>query len=337
MYNSRKYVFVCGLHRSGTSILARNVARLDNCTAFRDTGAIEDEGQFLQKIYPIDSQLGGLGRFGFNPDAHLTETSSLLTPGNIRQLQASWHSHWDRGKTICLEKTPGNLIMTRFLQAAFPEAYFIVIRRHPVPVSMASQKWNRWMRSLDSLFEHWLHCYELFAQDKKHLKRVYELTYEDWIANPAKHQQGIAEFIDTRCSDAVLEPLTNAHDTKYFDRWLRLLTNSRFKSYYRHLATKYEPRFARYGYSLTTPRGTTGKAFLVNTSVVPSPIGALLCVGAQTGAAMTRSSARLKEYVSKQQKRRQRGERFSLPRPLKVKFKRIREKYFLRKPDRERG
>ena len=85
--------------------------------------------------------------------------------------------------------------MTRFLQAAFPNAYFIVIRRHPVPVSMASQKWS--MSSLHSLFEHWLRCHELFSRTRS-TYRVYELTYEDYVENPEKHHNQIADFIGTR-------------------------------------------------------------------------------------------------------------------------------------------
>src|ERR1039457_2443121 len=122
-----KYVLVCGLHRSGTSVLGRNIGRMENCTGFKDTGALMDEGQFLQDIYPIASKYGGAGRFGFDPRAHRTEPSSLLTPENVARLRASWHSYWDKSKTICVEKTPVNLLMTRFLQAAFPNSYFIVI------------------------------------------------------------------------------------------------------------------------------------------------------------------------------------------------------------------
>src|SRR5213595_120747 len=155
-----KYVFVCGLHRSGTSVLARNIAKLEDCTGFTNTGVLEDEGQYLQDVYPPDVELGGTGKFGFNPHAQLTETSALLTPENVAKLRTSWHSHWDKDKSICVEKTPGNLIITRFLQAAFPNAYFIVIRRHPVAVSISTQKWS--LRSLHSLFEHWLRCHDLF-------------------------------------------------------------------------------------------------------------------------------------------------------------------------------
>ena len=73
-----KYVFVCGLPRSGTSVLGRNIARMENCTGLRDTGVIEDEGRFLQDVYPTEGECGGPGRFGFDPRAHLTETSRVV-------------------------------------------------------------------------------------------------------------------------------------------------------------------------------------------------------------------------------------------------------------------
>jgi hypothetical protein len=50
----RKYVFVGGPQRSGTS----NVARLENCTGFKNTGVLEDEGQYLQDVYPTDCAYG---------------------------------------------------------------------------------------------------------------------------------------------------------------------------------------------------------------------------------------------------------------------------------------
>jgi hypothetical protein len=55
----RKYVFVGALQRSGTSVLVRNVARLENCTGFKNTGILEDEGQYLQDVYPADCAYGG--------------------------------------------------------------------------------------------------------------------------------------------------------------------------------------------------------------------------------------------------------------------------------------
>jgi hypothetical protein len=275
--NNCKYVFVCGLQRSGTSVLARNIARFENCTSFKNTGVLEDEGQYLQDIYLTDHQCGGAGWFGFDRRAHLTETSALLTKDNIARLRTCWHSYWDPTKTICLEKTPGNLIMTRFLQAAFPHAYFIVIRRHPVPVSMASQKWS--MSSLHRLFEHWLLCHELFDLDKNYLRHVYELTYEDYVENPAKHHNQIADFIGTRPISDQMESLSSAYNRKYLDRWVNLLTNSPWKPYYVHIASQYEPKFAKYKYSLIEGLHANCKHLERETKSMTARIGRLYCLG----------------------------------------------------------
>src|SRR6476660_10530979 len=123
----RKYVVVGGSRRSGTSLLGRNIARLEGCTGLKNTGVFEDEGQFLQEVYPTASAYGGSSRCGFDPRMHRTETSDLLAPEKVARLRATWHSYWDNSKSIFVEKTPENFLMTRFLQAAFPNSYFVVI------------------------------------------------------------------------------------------------------------------------------------------------------------------------------------------------------------------
>jgi hypothetical protein len=309
-----KYVFVCGLQRSGTSMLGRNIARLENCTGFKNTGVLQDEGQYLQDVYPPDVAYGGTGRFGFDPRAHLTEASALLTPQNVDKLRRTWHSYWEKDKNMCLEKTPGNLIMTRFLQAVFPNAYFIVVRRHPVPVSMATQRWKVSITSLHSLFQHWLRCYGIFDEDKKYLKNVYELKYEDYIQNPDKYHQEIARFIGTRVPEApkedklrhvtqwpptnlrvperTMEEASQAYNKKYFDRWSKLLNNSIFRSYYRYIAVKYGPLVAKYGYSLTKDFGVSEAKI----GKFPNAVGTVCCLGADAGAFLRRLSVRSMLY-----------------------------------------
>jgi hypothetical protein len=289
-----KYVFVCGLQRSGTTVLVRNVGKLTNCTAFENTGAVMDEGQYLQDVYPPDSAYGGAGNFGFDPRAHLTEESTLLTPQNVSRLLRSWEVYWDRNKTIRVEKTPANLLKTRFLQAAFPDAYFIVIKRHPVPVSLASQKqWSR--KPLHRLLDHWLRCHEIFDEDKTHLSRLYELSYEDFIKAPRKLLLEIATFLGTEFSDSLGGEITEVYNKQYFDRWDQMVRSSHFKSYYRCVAGLYEERFRKYGYSLAPL--SSAAAFRSNgCQPICQP---LLYLGAEGCCALWRAGIRLRGVASR--------------------------------------
>src|SRR5205823_9509664 len=146
--------------------------------------------------------------------------------------------------------------MTRFLQAAFPNSYFVVIKRHPVAVSMANQRWKRSMSPLHLGFQHWLKCYGLFEEDKKYLHHLYELSYEDYIAEPSRYHKEIAAFLGAEFVEDAMEAVADVHNRKYFDRWRRLLNDSPFRRYYRYIACKYEPQFAPFGYSLTNAPGT---------------------------------------------------------------------------------
>jgi hypothetical protein len=284
-----KYVFVCGLHRSGTSVLANNIGRLENCTGFKNTPAsVPDEGQNLQDVYPFEAEYGGPGRFGLDPRAHLTERSELLRPDKVARLRASWHSYWDKSKTIFVEKTPGNLLMTRFLQAAFPNSYFIVIRRHPIPVCMGTPKLGQASAtSLHNLFKHWLHCHQLFEEDKKHLKQVYELTYEDYIEDPGRYHCAIAAFIGTTVPKTTLKEVNADRSKKYFDRWSTLLTSSFFRDYYQYIARKYDAGFLKYGYSLVKWPGLDAEALRGLGEISPA-LGGLYCRGADACAFTSR-------------------------------------------------
>jgi hypothetical protein len=315
--NNYKYVFVCGLQRSGTSMLGRNIARLENCTGFKNTGVLQDEGQYLQDVYPTDQTYGGTGRYGFDPRAHLTETSELLTPENIARLRASWHAHWDKSKTICVEKTPGNLLMTRFLQAAFPNSYFIIVKRHPVAVSMATQRWKVSVTAIHRLLEHWLHCYGISQEDKKYLKHLYELRYEDYVEDPDRYHQEIARFIGTtvpeapknddfrhvtqwpptglRVPERAMEQTSRAYNEKYLNRWRDLIASYPFRSYYRYLAVKYETRVNKHGYSLIADVGASSEE--PRSGKLSNAVGTLCCIGADTGTFIQRLLVRSKPKI----------------------------------------
>jgi hypothetical protein len=244
-------VFLAGLHRSGTTLLARLLAAHPEISGFSGTGVPANEGQHLQTVYPTAAAYGGPGRFGFAPESHLTEASPLASAQNARALFEEWSQQWDLARPVLLEKSPPNLLKTRFLQALFPGSAFVVIVRHPIPVSIPTATW-RGTRRYDRLIEHWLRCHALFEADRERLDRVHVLTYEQLVGDPAGVLSGIFKFLGL---DAIppSEPVEAGANEKYFSRWRELKRDPLMRAYLDLVSLRYERRVRRYGYSLLFP------------------------------------------------------------------------------------
>lgn len=170
------------------------------------------------------------------------------------------------------------------------------------------------------MFEHWLHCHKIFEHDKEYLNHVYELTYEEYVEDPNKYHEEIAAFIGTRVPEppkadnfrivlqwrnpcglrvpeGAMETTSAVYSKRYFDRWSHLLTSSPFKGYYRYIARKYEPEFAKYGYSLT--KTSDGQEVFGLGKEVSAFIGPICCLGADLGALLRRSAVRTNVYVKR--------------------------------------
>ncbi|MDP9223771.1 MAG: sulfotransferase [Actinomycetota bacterium] len=213
---NKRFVFVGGLHRSGTSLLARCISEHPKVSGFLNTGVPQDEGQHLQGVYRPARDHGGPGRFGFDPDAHLTEASPLVSQQNRARLMSDWGRYWDTRKEVLLEKSPPNLIRTRFLQALFPDAYFVMIIRHPIAVAYATQKWSR--TDVPSLIEHWAVCHEIFKADRPHIRRLLVVRYEDLVARPQATLDNVFSFlgVDSVACEVEINPDVNAG---YLRKW----------------------------------------------------------------------------------------------------------------------
>jgi sulfotransferase family protein len=246
-----QFVFLAGLHRSGTTLLARLLAAHPEISGFSGTGVPADEGQHLQSVYPAAKVYGGPGRFGFAPESHLTEASPLVSEQSARTLFEEWSPHWDLSRPLLLEKSPPNLLKTRFLQALFPGSAFVVIVRHPIPVSIPTARW-RGTRRYDRLFEHWLRCHALFEADRVHLGRAHVLTYEQLVRDPAAVLSGIFRFLGLD-PIAPSEPVEGGANEKYFAQWQELKRDLRMRAYLDLVSFRYERRVRRYGYSLLSP------------------------------------------------------------------------------------
>jgi Sulfotransferase family len=240
--NNKTFIFVGGLHRSGTSLLHDIMRRHPSISGFQNTGAPEDEGQHLQTVFPAASAFGGPGRFGFDERSFMDEKHPLASPSNARGLFEQWRAYWDFSRDYLIEKSPPNLVRTRFLQAMFPPSMFIMILRHPVTVSYATQKWSG--TSIPSLIEHWLLCHERFLADLPYLNKCFVFRYEDFVARPQELMDDVYRFVGTVSMPA------NRHvhkdlDKKYQEQW-----NRDHRTLLVQLQPSYEERANRFGYSL---------------------------------------------------------------------------------------
>jgi hypothetical protein len=213
----QRHVFICGLHRSGTTLIARSLARHPAVAGFQNTGVIEDEGQFLQTVLPLETEFGGVGRFGFDPRAHMTETAAFNTPEQAARLRAEWHRHWDVSKPVLLEKTPSNLLRMRLLQEMLPPSYFVIVTRHPIATALASTKWTE--SNIFSLLVHWVHCYQLARNDAAQVDRAIWLSYEAFVTEPQKQLARLADFLGLPPSEGWTVPPLQNQNVDYFDLW----------------------------------------------------------------------------------------------------------------------
>lgn len=245
MSGGESLVFVAGLHRSGTSLIARCLTGHPEIGGLRGTGVPEDEGQHLQDVVPTARALGGPGRFAFRAEAHLTEDSPLVNDDSRRRLLEAWAPHWAPGP-VRLEKSPPNLVRTRFLQALFPSAAFVVVVRHPIAVSLATRKWCH--RPLPWLLRHWLQAHRTFREDRPALHRSLVVSYEGFVRDPQGTLDGICTFLDLR-PEARAASVRADGNARYFDRWRRAMAGP-LAPYARWVAARFEPQVRAFGYSL---------------------------------------------------------------------------------------
>jgi hypothetical protein len=246
-----RFLFIGGLHRSGTSIIFKCLRDHPQASGFKDTGVPEDEGQFLQSVYQPAKAYGGVGRFCFNAAAHLDENSPLVTQENAARIFAEWGAYWDLSRPLLLEKSPPNLIRTRFLQALFPDALFVIMLRHPLATSFSTKKWQRTI-PFHRLLQHWLACHRRFDEDRQHLRNLLVVKHEEFIAQP---DTVLAKIVAKLGLDDV--PLSRSVrpdvNLPYYADWEKMRSSFLGRQYANYMISRLEADFNYFGYSLVDP------------------------------------------------------------------------------------
>ena len=246
-------LFIGGLHRSGTTALTHAIAGHPDASGFSDTPAheFEDEGQHLQDVYADDRVHGGAGRFALNPESHLTESSPLATDDAAARLWKAWSPYWDLERRLLVEKSPPNLVMTRFLLRLFPRSVFLMIMRHPVVNTLSTMKWAD-DTPTERVMANWFAAHDRFLEDAPHLPRVKLITYEALTRHPEETLAWVGTWLGLD-GQVPADGLRADRSAAYEERWRELSrpTHPQHQVSYRSMQELYSERALEYGYSLT--------------------------------------------------------------------------------------
>jgi len=243
-----RMVFVGGPHFSGADIVARLLASDPLASGFSHSAAMYNEGQHLQDVYPPANRFGGPGRFALDPGAHLTETSELVSAEAARRLFGQWSSRWDLSRPVLIEQSPPNIVRTRFLQAMFAGASFVMVKRHPLATALeTTTDPDAVLTALDNWFAAW----RTFEADRGALARCLVVVVEDVDAAPERVVEGLQEFTGLRHLEAsgVADPARPARTLARWDEWCGATP----ASYLDHLVRRFGAETAAHGYDLLRP------------------------------------------------------------------------------------
>lgn len=131
----------------------------------------------------------------------LSELADIMTPSPWEtrrsidwvRVAAVWRSHWISEKPIHLEKSPPHVMHAKEMQAAFPNARFIVLTRHPVATAEGLTRRNGWSIERAARFSG--RVLRLQNENRKTLDRVFSIRYEDLVSDPEACCKALLEFV----------------------------------------------------------------------------------------------------------------------------------------------
>jgi hypothetical protein len=188
-----RYLFIGGMHRSGTSLLARIAAAHPEVAGIGDSPAPENEGCYLQGAIPHTALHGRPMHYATDPDQHLVEGGRFDRLETRQRMEADWAQWFDPACPWRVEKSPVNLTRMRLYQQLFPMAQFAVILRHPEYVAAATGKWVDMPRA--EMVAHWLAAHERLRADLDHLHSVLVIRYEDLCRDPARYRRALHLYL----------------------------------------------------------------------------------------------------------------------------------------------
>jgi hypothetical protein len=181
----KTWAFMLGTNNSGTTLFQRIME------AHPHVGSLGTEGQYCTKALDTPESLGIPRIWTRELDAfRWTEADA---PETALRAAYDWLAIYPSEARVLFEKSPPNTIRSRWLQAHFPNARFIVTYRHPYAVCEGMRR--RGDYSIRDAAHHWTTANQLLRKDLPTLNHVYMYTYEDFCEHPTSVLSDVADFL----------------------------------------------------------------------------------------------------------------------------------------------
>lgn len=215
--NVESFLFICGLHRSGTTLVEHYISSLFSVSYLR-ANVPENEGQHLQDVYAPALAHGGPGRFAFSPEMSPAKPSKVEVDSFRQRILQAWRPYVVGDDAILSEKSPPNLTKIEWLRSVFPGSRFLIVVRDPRAVAGATQKWSK--TSLEELVFHWSVAHSIAIKDLQDDCHI--VTYEGFCEDPGRElaKSGLADILPARVNKVPLDPRFNElknTNQKYID------------------------------------------------------------------------------------------------------------------------
>ncbi|MEM7690218.1 MAG: sulfotransferase [Pseudomonadota bacterium] len=221
-----RLVFICGLHRSGTTLLERMLTSQYEVSYLRAT-VPESEGQHMQSVYAAGLEFGGAGLFAFSQDMQRQLSDLLSDPKECRErILKEWSRFVVGDSATLIEKSPPNLTKIDWLRSVFPGSRFVIMTRDPRAAAGATRKWSH--TPLSDLMRHWDRAHAIALQEMRD-EDCATIRYEDLCDDPQGEIERIATFLD----------LTERDRSQQLEERHASLTNSNAKYLKMHGTTRY--------------------------------------------------------------------------------------------------